>query len=245
MKRQFKSRYLFLKKYELDMWGYLVSSTNVIKKKKFDKLVEIALGQMPRMPNFLFYSLYPKIDVGIRLLYTVYIHQKFDSRHISDYIRFYNKIFRFRVFYGNMTIKKLRRHLKTFNQKWLNYSNKVLLLLESRLDVLLYRLNFFKNPKEARIFVKNKIIYINDKLIKRPNYYLHLYDLISFRLDWQKKFYNKLLYRMVVEKTLIWNYPRYFECNFRLMRYLLIDLPTFRTVPNLSTIDWNFIRCFI
>jgi len=61
----------------------------------------------------------------------------------------------FRTYYGDFTIKKFKNFIKKLDKTKLDFMGKCLTLFESRLDILLYRLNYFKNPRESRNFVKN------------------------------------------------------------------------------------------
>ena len=91
------------------------------------------------------------------------------------------KIF-LRLFFDNSL------QVKFFKNEFLNYNNKSLknllisLFLKPcfRVDILLWKLNFFKSPYAARQYINEKKILINLKSVK-GNYFLKKGDIISFK----------------------------------------------------------------
>ena len=82
--------------------------------------------------------------------------KKMRKIYTRDYIVRLHDLLKFRVYYGDMTIKKFRKYLKKINTRRLDFESRICFLLESRLDILLFRLNFVKNPREAREYIKCK-----------------------------------------------------------------------------------------
>jgi small subunit ribosomal protein S4 len=100
--------------------------------------------------------------------------------YTRDYIVRLHNLLKFRVYYGDMTIKKFRKYLQKINTRRLDFESKICFLLESRLDILLFRLNLVKTPREAREYIKRKKIKINNNIIHTLNYQLYINDIISF-----------------------------------------------------------------
>jgi len=50
-----------------------------------------------------------------------------------------------------------------------------------RIDILLWKLRFFKSTYEARVFINNELVLVNSKLVS-GNYFLKKGDVISFKL---------------------------------------------------------------
>jgi len=99
-----------------------------------------------------------------RFIYSKRMHRWKRKRLFNkDYIVTLRKLLLFRTFYGDFTIKKLKSFFKKTNKRRLDYISKCLFLFESRMDILLYRLNFFKSPRESRNFIRNKNMKINKK----------------------------------------------------------------------------------
>lgn len=118
--------------------------------------------------------------------------KKIRKIYVRDYIVYLHDLLKFRVYYGDMTIKKFRKYLQKVNTRRLDFESRICFLLESRLDILLFRLNLVKNPREARQYIKRKKIFINDKIVNKLNYQLYLNDVISFDYKVSLNFYTKL-----------------------------------------------------
>lgn len=144
--------------------------------------------------------------------------------YTRDYIVKLHNLLKFRVYYGDMTIKKFRKYLQKVNTRRLDFESKLCFLLESRLDILLFRLNFVKTPREAREYIKSKKVKINDKTINSLNYQLYINDIITFDKNLSINFYENLLNNLEKKKVLF-NYPRYLEINYDLMKCLFISYP--------------------
>ena len=91
-----------------------------------------------------------------------------------------------------MTIKKFRRYLQKINIRRLDFESKICFLLESRLDILLFRLNFVKTPRAAREYIQCNKIRINDKIVNSLNHQVYLHDVISFEKKTSINFYKEL-----------------------------------------------------
>lgn len=76
---------------------------------------------------------------------------------------------------NSKTLKRLHREANRGNPKCLNLLN----LLESRLDVCLYRTGFFVSPLQIRQFISHGNVYLNGVLVNKPGIYLKKNDLIQ------------------------------------------------------------------
>jgi len=144
--------------------------------------------------------------------------------YTRDYIVKLHNLLKFRVYYGDMTIKKFRKYLQKINTRRLDFESKICFLLESRLDILLFRLNFVKTPRESREYIKCGKIKINDNIVKLLNYQLYINDIITFDKDLSIIFYKNLLLKLE-KKKILFNYPRYLEMNYNLMKCMFISYP--------------------
>lgn len=138
----------------------------------------------------------------------------------------------FRVYYGDFSIKKFKRYLQRVKTRRIDFASKIIFLLESRLDILLYRLNFFKNPREARNFVKGKKVLVNNQIINILNYQLYLNDVISLNLKYKKFFYKKVFTKLK-KKYILFNYPKYIEANYKLLKCIFIIYPKKKHIPSI------------
>lgn len=151
--------------------------------------------------------------------------------YIRNYIVRLHNLLRFRVYYGDMTIKKFRKYLQRVNSRRLDFESKIFFLLESRLDILLFRLNLVKSPREARQFIKCMKIKVNDKIVNSLNYQLYINDIITFEKSLSIFFFKNLLLKLE-EKKVLFNYPKYVEMNYNLMKCIFILYPISKNIPS-------------
>ena len=127
--------------------------------------------------------------------------------------KYYFGMLKLRRFYGNLRKRNFKR---IFKERGLN--DKFLVgafpyFLESRLDVILYRSNFFNSIFMARQFINHKKIFVNGLLETKPGLKVLLNDMIS--LPNYQNFYLLLTKRLKKKKVLI-NYPNYLHINYKL-----------------------------
>jgi ribosomal protein S4 len=118
-----------------------------------------------------------------------------------------------RRFYGNLRKRNFKR---VFNEKGLN--DKYLVgsfayFLEARLDVILYRANFFDSIFSARQFIVHKNVYVNGILETKPGLKVCLNDIII--VPNSKNFYG-LVSKRLFNKKLFVNYPIYLYVSYKL-----------------------------
>lgn len=152
--------------------------------------------------------------------------------YTRDYIVRLHELLRFRVHYGNMTIVKFKKYLKRINRRRLDFETSVCFLLETRLDILLFRLNFAKNPKVAREYVRCKKVKVNGSFVTSLNYQLCIHDIITFDDDIVDIFYNQLE-DLIDKQNILFNYPKYIEICFSNVKCMLISYPKRKYIPTI------------
>merc|ERR1712232_425978 len=90
-------------------------------------------------------------------------------------------LMKFRVFYGIYNLKKFIKYLNLALRKNIDYISSLLLLLECRLDMVLYRSNFFFTPKIAKEFIKKGLVFVNNKIVYNYKQQLYLNDIIFIK----------------------------------------------------------------
>jgi ribosomal protein S4 len=83
------------------------------------------------------------------------------------------------MFYGYLSKKQLKNYFLKSKSSPGDFSKNLVSLLESRLDVVVYRTGFAKNIITARQLVAHKKILVNDKILTIPGYLLKPGDIIS------------------------------------------------------------------
>lgn len=147
------------------------------------------------------------------------------KNYTRDYIVRLHTLLKFRVYYGDMTIKKFRKYLQKVNTRRLDFESKICFLLESRLDILLFRLNLVKTPRAAKEYIKGRKIKVNYKTVTTLNHQLYINDIITFDLNLSKRFFRYYLILRLKKRKILFNYPKYLEMNYSLMKCMLISYP--------------------
>lgn len=141
-------------------------------------------------------------------------------RKFSDYgvqLREKQKV---RRTYGLME-KQFRRYMKMAERKPGVTGETFLLLLESRLDNVVYRLGFASSRKEARQFVRHGHIQVNSRRVNIPSYLVSEGEMITVREKSRRLTRFKDLAEDARERTL----PSWLEADFDRMEGRIMAKP--------------------
>lgn len=154
--------------------------------------------------------------------------QEFKKKKRTIKINEYLSLLKLRRFYGNLRKKNFKR---IFRQKGLNNNflgRSFAYFLESRLDVILYRANFFESIYSARQFVNHKKVLVNGFVESKPGVKIYVNDIIS--ISNYKEFYIDVKNRLI-KKKIMGNYPAYLEVNYKLGLVVLTKMPEIKEIP--------------
>ena len=242
MKKQGKFLYKFIYKYEVDFWGYLISCSN--GKRFFKKMFKIFCFKYKNQIQAI-KSLYRKSYLDFN--YSRIMEKKKKLKiYTRDYIVRLHTLLKFRVYYGDMTIKKFRKYLQKVNTRRLDFESKICFLLESRLDILLFRLNLVKTPRAAKEYIKGKKIKVNYKTVTTLNHQLYINVIITFVQKLSKRNFRYDLILRLKKRKILFNYPKYLEMNYSLMKCMLISYPkNHKDIPSTWDLNISFLKNFI
>jgi len=148
---------------------------------------------------------------------------------------------KFRAYYGNFNLKNFRKYIKKSLKRNLDFMSSLLLLLECRLDMILYRINLVNTPKQAKQYIKQGYIFVNNKCITNYKQQIYINDVISTN---KKKYFYNILLKNFSKKKNIFNYPRYLEVNYKIMKCMLIFYPKRKDLLLTFKKDMNILRTF-
>lgn len=144
-----------------------------------------------------------------------------------------------RLFYGNI---KERQFYVFFQQakkeKGLLYNNFIR-LLESKLDTIVFRLNYSNNPIESRILINHGHILVNSKSIKSPNYIIKPGDIISVS-EKSKNIVYRTLYKRIINNRLPSDVPNYLETNYNALTSIMVHKPLHEEIMFPMNMDKRF-----
>jgi len=184
------------------------------KKQKWEKLIQYYKRKLKR---------YRKFKPNDQ---TQYIISKFPNKANSYKKRFKNTLGtskRFRLFYGNLSKKYLKKYIrqtikKKNNKKIINFYLSFLNHFELRLDTILYRSKFSISLRNAKQLIVHGKILINSKPVRIPSYKTVPGDLISV---------NPIFYYLIeknIKNANIWPIPpKYLSINYKTMEIIIND----------------------
>ena len=103
-----------------------------------------------------------------------------------------------RWFYGGISTRNLRKLFKKSYTKDLTLTSSVFQNLEKRLDIVLYRSGLFGSVYEARQWVLNKRIYVNDRPSNCPSYQMKPGDIVTIQEKWHTFLTQNILERFLL-----------------------------------------------
>ena len=144
----------------------------------------------------------------------------------KPYTRVLEQRQKLRMFASQMTLRQFRRISFKLSNLILN-TNYFFYAFEARLDVFLYRMNFFVSSYQCRQVINHGFVKVNDFLITLPSFKIGKFNFVSF-LNSKKAF---SILKLRFKKYLIFcNLPFYILTNFRIMLFIFVSLPTTRSL---------------
>jgi ribosomal protein S4 len=169
---------------------------------------------------------------------TQYTVSKYPNKG-NSYKRQYKKTLdtskRFRLFYGGLSKKLVKRQiknlLKTKTNKFTYFNLLFLKFFEHRLDTILYRSKFSQSFRNAKQLIVHGKVFVNEKQIKSPSFILNPGDLITVDSK----------YSYLVEKNLkkaqAWPIPpKHLSINYKTLEIFFGTIP----VKNYYLTDFLF-----
>lgn len=138
----------------------------------------------------------------------------------SDYALQLRAKQRLRRIYGILE-KQFRNYYKIADMKKGATGENLLLILESRLDNVVYRMGFASTRAEARQLVSHKSIKVNDVIINLPSYQVSIGDNLSIR-DKSKK-QQRIIDSLVVAEQ--YGFPSWLSVNSKEMSGQYLNYP--------------------
>lgn len=175
---------------------------------------------------------------------------KFASRGNSFQKKFRNNLYErklFSLFYGGLKSKYLKKHFVKIivSKNSRDFRHQTLKFFESRLDTVLYRVNFFLSIKSAAQFISHGHVLVNGTSVKTCSHILQTNDLIEIRYNSR----SRKLIKKNLEKSNFWPIPpKYLLVNYRTLQVLFLYadssnlMPIFTNFLNLESIISNIRR---
>ena len=130
-----------------------------------------------------------------------------------------NEIRKIRLFFGFIKIKVLKKIVNKYFKSKRSREKLLINFLESRLDVVVYRMGFSSSILESARYIKKGFIYLNSKMILKRNYQVNSGDIINVVFKNKDK---KYFYRISNNQNKI---PSYIEVNYKKLKGIFIRKP--------------------
>jgi small subunit ribosomal protein S4 len=129
-------------------------------------------------------------------------------------------------YYGNLTEKQFSRIYQEASRRKGNTSEKLIGLLESRLDAIVYRAKFVPTPFAARQFVNHGHVMVNGKRVNIPSYRVKVGDVVQVR-ERSRNMALVLEALQLAERDA----PDYIEIDTKAMTAKFLRMPELAEVP--------------
>lgn len=176
-----------------------------------------------------------------------FVHQLHKRREVFPYRkreREKDRKFRTRkllqIYYENLKFHNIKIHRKKAKIKnGLGSTVNFYKMLERRLDVMCVRSHLYSTLREAKQFIKNGLVMINNQIIKSCHYILKDKDILTIkpelRLDYKIQYLKKLLNGQIL-RTL----PPYLKMNLHTFQIIFVkELFAVSKIPHFAFFPWQ------
>jgi len=154
----------------------------------------------------------------------------------SDYGKQLNAKQQLKGYYGNISEKQFRKVFKEAAKKRGDAGENFIGLLETRLDIAIYRMNFVPTVFSARQFVNHKHVTVNGIYVNIPSYRLKDGDVIEVK-ESSKQIPMVIAASEAQEREV----PEYLECDIKNRKGKFIRIPTSAEVPYPVNMEVNLV----
>ena len=143
------------------------------------------------------------------------------GRKISEYGMQLREKQKAKFIYGVLE-KPFRNYYKKAEQMKGMTGENLMVMLESRLDSIIFRLGFARTRREARQIVDHKHVLVNGKSVNIPSYLVKAGDVIEIR----EKSKSLTRYKEILEATNGRLVPEWLEADRDALKGTVVQLPT-------------------
>ena len=142
-------------------------------------------------------------------------------------------------YYGDIKEKQLRKYYKIIKNS--NDNSKVFSLIESRLDVVIYRTFFAHTLFEARQLISHGFFLVNGVKVKQKNYLLKQGDIITVKDKNWLSLFNKIVSFIKGPNAKI-PCPPHIQVDYNTLNIIFLYLPNLNKIPYPVTMDMNLAK---
>jgi small subunit ribosomal protein S4 len=145
---------------------------------------------------------------------------------------------RFRKYYGNLT----ERQFQTLYKK-IQVKNNLPGLLESRLDVVVYRMNLAPTMFSARQLINHGVFLVNKKRVTVKGFLLNSGDTIEIADSFWSRIFTNILQRLKKNSFFI-SPPAYLEIDYKTLCGIFVRRPLISEIPYPVSMNFDLVKEF-
>lgn len=132
----------------------------------------------------------------------------------------------FYTFFYNITYYDVRKHARKSKKRKAFAVNFFILFLETRLDTILYRSQFFSSVYMIRQFILHGHIMINNFCARAYSHRVKFFDIVSIKDSKKLIVFNNLQDRLKLgKKAFDFSIPRYLEVSYKTLSVMFLPKP--------------------
>lgn len=163
---------------------------------------------------------------------------------LSRYGRLLSSIRKLCLFYGDINFRDLKSVLVAGAGEKVDATDVVFGNLESRLEVILYRLHFVNTVKQGRELIKRGGVMVDKRVVKSQGCLVKPGSIISIVPGYQTEVYGFL--KNKIESGWVYtDVPAYLEVNYSILSGCLLRKPVYSQVPVPFTFDPKSLRAIL
>ena len=142
-------------------------------------------------------------------------------------------------YYGDIREKQLTKYYKTVEN--FNDNSKIFSLIESRLDVVIYRSLFASTLFDARQLINHGFFLVNGVRVKQKSYLLKKGDIITVKdKNWDLLFDKILTFTKGPNNKV--PCPPHIQVDYNTLTLIFLYLPKLERIPYPVTMDMNLAK---
>lgn len=207
-----KEKNKLCRKYMQDIWG------NMILKKKLNKVL-IYLLKLKHEKLLRYKPRYLDIKIARPLK---------RRRARSRFCKNLDLIKKLSFYHGGLRRKKLKQYIAIAKKKKGIYQDNFFSLLELRLVIIVFRMNFCYTILECISLIERGFILVNKEVIKNINFIVTIGMLIEIIPSYRQEAYNNFRKK---QTNLILAVPNFLYINYEIMACIVVTVPLIIKYP--------------
>ncbi len=127
-----------------------------------------------------------------------------------------------KYFYGNLLHYQMKRIFLATKIQNNRYEDSFFFNLERRVEVIFFRMGFVKSIWNARQYLKQGLVLLNNKVVRSHTSQANIFDCISI-LPVMRKVFKRRFYRMLKNKLVTLPWPTYLDFDLRSLSMILLN----------------------